>query len=216
MIDKRLSSLTTSDSSAPSSEENTPKSKGGDKKPSVFAAANRKIIDANGGKFTQSVQSLNRTSIQLEKPEDTMTPKASRKKGNLYKLTIMQNASKFSLDQNQPQTATNLRSNSFKSELEAKLEEEAKLSEPKSALIKVSSQNTFMDRPKAEPTFSIKNYVFGPKVDDKLMKKHLQLILRGLNYSIKLLKPPPLSYVQSRQIMLKELKSIIFCERYIA
>jgi len=206
LIDKRLSSLTTSDSSAPSSEENTPKSKGGDKKPSVFAAAKRKIIDADG-KFTQSVQSLNRTSIQLEKPEDTMTPKASRKKGNLYKLTIMQNASKFSLDQNHPQTATNLRSTSFKSELEAKLEEEAKLAEPKSALIKVSSQNTFLDhKPKAEPTFSIKNYVFGPKVEDKIMKKHLQLILRGLNYSIKLLKPPPLSYVQSRQIMLKELK----------
>jgi len=206
LIDKRLSSITTSDSSAPSSEENTPKSKGGDKKPSVFAAAKRKIIDADG-KFTQSVQSLNRTSIQLEKPEDTMTPKATRKKGNLYKLTIMQNASKFSLDQNHPQTATNLRSTSFKSELEAKLEEEAKLAEPKSALIKVSSQNTFLDhKSKPEPTFSIKNYVFGPKVEEKLMKKHLQLIMRGLNYSVKLLKPPPLSYVQSRQIMLKELK----------
>jgi len=207
VIDKRLSSITTSDSSAPSSEENTPKSKSGDKKPSTFSAAKRKIIDADS-KLSQSTQNINRTSIQLEKPEDTMTPKAARKKGNLYKLTIMQNASKFSLDTQQPQTATNLRSNSFKSELEAKLEEEAKLQEPKSAyLSKVSSQASFADRPKAEPTFSIKNYVFGPKVDEKVMKKHLQLILRGLNYSVKLLKPPPLSYVQSRQIMLKELKS---------
>ena len=31
-------------------------------------------------------------------------------------------------------------------------------------------------------------------------------MLRGLNYSLNLLKAPPLSYVQSRQILLRDLK----------
>jgi len=204
-LEKRLS-LTTSDSSQPSSEENTPKARGGEKRLSSFYQR-KTVIDTNG-KVVQTPTS-GRTSIQLEKPDDNcLTPKVARKKGNLYKLTIIQNASKFSMDtKGQPQTATNLRSGDFKTELEMKLAEEVKKEESKSAVLKpVASVQTF-EKCKPENTFSIKNLVFGPKIEDKIMKKHLQLILRGLNYSLKLLKPPPMSYIQSRQIMLKELKS---------
>jgi len=34
----------------------------------------------------------------------------------------------------------------------------------------------------------------------------MMLVIRGLNYSVKLLKGPPMSYIESRQIVLKELK----------
>jgi len=205
-FEKRLS-LTTSDSSQPSSEENTPKSKGGEKRLSSFYQR-KTVIDTNG-KVVQTPTSGTRTSIQLEKPDDNcLTPKVSRKKGNLYKLTIIQNASKFSMDnKTQPHTATNLRSGDFKAELEKKLIEEAKKEEPKSAVLKSVASAQVFEKPKPDATFSIKNLVFGPKIEEKIMKKHLQLILRGLNYSLKLLKPPPISYIQSRQIMLKELKS---------
>jgi len=141
-LEKRLS-LTTSDSSQPSSEENTPKARGGEKRLSSFYQR-KTVIDTNG-KVVQTPTS-GRTSIQLEKPDDNcLTPKVARKKGNLYKLTIIQNASKFSMDtKGQPQTATNLRSGDFKTELEMKLAEEVKKEESKSAVLKpVASVQTF-------------------------------------------------------------------------
>jgi len=54
--------------------------------------------------------------------------------------------------------------------------------------------------------FDIRKLVFGGGHDAQSLKKHIHLIFRGLNYSINLLKAPPLSYIQSRQILLKDLK----------
>lgn len=198
----------------PNSEENTPtgKSRTSEKKLSTFSS--RKIINAesprSNGKFSTYVEKASEAQ-----PDHYFTPKVTRKKGNLYKLTIMQNASKVTIDA-QPNTTTNVKSEEFKSDLTKKLAEAAKeKEESKSALLKQygSFQNIVMeDKTKSEATFSAKSLVFGPKVDDKIMKKHLMLIMRGLNYSVKLLKPPPMSYIQSRQIMLKELKSKHFFE----
>lgn len=48
------------------------------------------------------------------------------------------------------------------------------------------------------------NYIFGPVFDEKTVSRHLDLIKRGLYYSINLLKAPAKSYIDSRQIELKE------------
>ena len=199
----RYGSRTTSDSSAPSSEDNTPVSRGATKKLSSFSS--RKIIDAS------EVGKSSHGNKEKGKPADNYyTPKIAKKQGTLYKLTILQNASKPSFEQAHPHTTTNAKSEELKSDLSRRLAEVAKSNESKSASLKqVSSfQNlSSEDKPKAEVAFSGKNLVFGPRVDDKILKKHINLILRGLNYSLKLLKPPPMSYIQSRQIVLKELKS---------
>jgi len=217
---KPLSLTSTSDSSLPSSEENTPVARRGEKKLSCFSK--RKIIDADQDKTPLSAQTPVQSSEKLnplieklerverfEKPEDnTFTPKVSRKKGNLYKLSIIQNASKFVPDKNQPNTTINVKAEEVRSELSKILDSTKTKEEPKTAQVSSGSSFTqaFNESAKADSTFSIKNLVFGPKVDDKILKKHLMLTMRGLNYSLKLLKPPPMSYVQSRQIMLKELK----------
>lgn len=196
----------------PNSEENTPTGKGRNPEKKLSTFSSRKIIDAEG----KSPRSNGKFSTYVEKASDNQgdhyfTPKVARKKGNLYKLTIMQNASKVNVDA-QPHTTSNAKSEEFKSDLSKKLQEASKeKEESKSALLLKqygSFQNLIVeDKSKTEATFSAKSLVFGPKVDDKILKKHLMLIMRGLNYSIKLLKPPPMTYIQSRQIMLKELKS---------
>lgn len=198
----RIGSRTTSDSSAATSEENTPSSRSTTKKLSSFSS--RKIIDASEvGKSPQNKEK--------GKPADNYyTPKIAKKQGTLYKLTIMQNASKPAVEQIHPHTTTNVKSEEMKSDLSRRLAEVAKSNETKSASLKqVSSYQNLAaeEKPKTEVTFSGKNLVFGPKVDDKILKKHINLVLRGLNYSLKLLKPPPMSYIQSRQIILKDLKS---------
>jgi Dullard-like phosphatase family protein len=211
---RRVSS-TTSDSQA-SSEENTPQGKHSDKKMSIFSK--RKIIDAdtNGKlmKYTAYAEKPEKPAPQVEKSEEScLTPKIARKKGNLYKLTIIQNASKSSFEKTQPHTTTNVKSEEFKEDLDSKFSKALlkDKEEAKSAGLKHSGSFQHLaveekEKVKVDSTIALKNLVFGPKVDEKILKKHLLLIIRGLNYSLKLLKAPPMTYIQSRQIMLKELK----------
>ena len=176
-------------------------------------SSKRKLIDSDIAPKTPkatSQQLESKSVLHVEKPDENFhTPKVTRKKGNLYKLTIIQNASKFTPEKGQPHTTTSVRSEEFKRDFDAKINEATKeKEETKSAIIKhVNSSQLLTEKSKIDSTFAVKNLVFGPKVDDKIFKKHLMLIMRGLNYSLKLLKPPPMSYIQTRQIMLKELKS---------
>jgi len=207
-LDQKEKASSTSDSSAPSSEENTPTStsRTPSKKPSMFSK--RKIIDVDGVmKGTKS------TTLAEESPVESFdnfyTPKMTKKKGNLYKLSIMQNAAKCTTEGSQPSTVTNAKFEERKVEVTRKLLEEHKEETKSANLLKTSGsfqQKDVVEKAKEDATLALKSLVFGPKVDDKILKKHLMLILRGLNYSLKLLKAPPMSYIQSRQIMLKELK----------
>lgn len=146
----------------------------------------------------------------IESFDNFYTPKMTKKKGNLYKLSIMQNATKCTTETSQPSTVTNAKFEERKVEISRRLLEETREESKSASMLRTSGsfvQKEIVEKPKDEGTLALKSLVFGPKVDDKILKKHLMLILRGLNYSLKLLKAPPMSYIQSRQIMLKELKS---------
>jgi len=170
------------------------------------------------------------TSTQFHKPpEKFYTPVIGKKKMDLYKMSIIQNASKFSESPNQDQNSlTETKTEEFKQSeinrirntltetLKEQKEQVGDLTRSKTAnssnikQILESESVSDLNITKIETTtsiFSPKNLVFGPNVDEKILQKHLNLMFRGLNYSLKLLKGPPMSYIESRQITLKELKS---------
>jgi CTD small phosphatase-like protein 2 len=158
-------------------------------------------------------------SLQHQKlPEKSQTPVIGRKKMDLYKLSIMQNVSKFSETQNQQkeiQTQTHTEEvkhneiNKVRNTLVETLKNQGDIHRSQNTSIihsdsasDLSSAFSKLD----EKEFSFRKLVFGPNIDERTLQKHMMLVLRGLNYSIKLLKGPPISYIESRQIVLKELK----------
>jgi CTD small phosphatase-like protein 2 len=49
-----------------------------------------------------------------------------------------------------------------------------------------------------------KNLLFGPNIDDDMLRNHLKIVTDGLTYALKNIKPPSLSFVESRQMMLEK------------
>jgi len=139
---------------------------------------------------------------------------------DLYKLSIIQNASKFSentekdkIDNNNEEVKQSdiakIR-NTLTETLKEQKEQVGDVTRSKTANLKdIMKENKTSDTDMTKVIyFSAKKLLFGPGIDEKTLHRHVTLILRGLNYSLKLLKGPPLSYIESRQIVLKELKSI--------
>jgi len=170
------------------------------------------------------------SSSQFQKPpEKFYTPVIAKKKMDLYKMSIIQNASKFSETPNQDQSAapeskpeeakqseiSRIR-NALTESLKEQKEQVGDLTRSKTEngsnikqILLESDSVSDLNSTKVESStsiFSPKNLVFAPNVEEKLLQKHLNLMFRGLNYSLKLLKGPPMSYIESRQITLKELK----------
>lgn len=54
-----------------------------------------------------------------------------------------------------------------------------------------------------------RNLIFNPNFDEKVLRNHIKIVLKGLNYSLNMLKPLPLSYVKSKQVMVREPQSNI-------
>ena len=170
------------------------------------------------------------TSQNIHKPpEKFYTPVIGKKKMDLYKMSIIQNASKFSETPNQDQSEVkaeeakqsevNKIRNILSESLKEQKEQVGDFTRSRTAnsggirQILESDSGSDLNTTKTESSTSIfcpKNLVFAPNVEEKLLQKHLNLMYRGLNYSLKLLKGPPISYIESRQITLKELKSNCF------
>ena len=164
---------------------------------------------------TMTSKGAEKTSLPFVKPTVSfMTPVSTRKdlklKVNSYKMVSS------SLDEQTikvwPATTTNANvtrpidtpSKEVKSALKSTLKyrgaEEIKAIKPQpESMPELRDQGI----PAFEP---FKRLVFGPNVDDQNITKHASLVTRGLNYSMKLLKPPPLSYINSKQVTVKELK----------
>lgn len=207
---QRILSTTSSESQCSSDDdEDTPSVL--PKGPSIFARKPRP---------TEQVSFLSTASSEIPKPpEKFYTPVIGKKKMDLYKFTILQNASKFA-DNTQEGDVGN-ESEEIKQEdvmrvrnaLAETLNEQMSIQRTKSDSIKqiLAADSTDslveMKNNMQATTFSAKNFIFGSTVDEKILQRHIKLILRGLNYSLKLLKGPPLTYIESRQIILKELKS---------
>ena len=140
----------------------------------------------------------------------------------MYKLSIIQNASKFSETHNQAdETSVENKQEENKqtdilrirNALTETLKEQVTIQRSNSETLKQtfttqSVRDTLTSKLSLlETPFIVSKLVFGPGVDEKILQRHMMLAMRGLNYSIKLLKSPPMSYIESRQIVLKELKS---------
>lgn len=158
--------------------------------------------------------------INPKKSHDkTYTPVIGKKKLDLYKLSIIQNASKFAEPIEKTGNKTEEVKQSDLTKIRNTLTETLK--EQKGQIADVTRSKTanlksiMNDDPKDVHSqdiselnlFSARKLLFGPGVDDQTLNRHVKFILRGLNYSLKLLKGPPLSYIESRQIVLKDLKS---------
>jgi len=51
---------------------------------------------------------------------------------------------------------------------------------------------------------SFRHLIFQPHIQQEALKKYASLVLRGLNYSINLLRPPPLEFIKTRQFTIPE------------
>ena len=51
---------------------------------------------------------------------------------------------------------------------------------------------------------SFRHLIFQPKIHQEALKKYASLVLRGLNYSINLLRPPPMEFIKTRQFTIPE------------
>jgi CTD small phosphatase-like protein 2 len=49
-----------------------------------------------------------------------------------------------------------------------------------------------------------KNLLFGPNMDDDVLRSHLKIVTDGLTYALKNIKPPSQSFVESRQMILEK------------
>jgi len=207
-------SMTSSDSQA-NSEENTP----------TLCTKSQSLFFKQSQLEKQEERPSSATSEGLpqhqRQGEKYYTPVLGKKKVDLYKLSIIQNASKFVEEQTQAAEGS----------IESKQEEtkQSGILRIRNTLTETLKEQTSMHRSKSEtlqlvsPTvsttesltpklglnetpFIMNKLVFGAAIDEKALQRHMMLAMRGLNYSIKLLKSPPLSYIESRQIVLKELK----------
>lgn len=148
-------------------------------------------------------------------PEKFYTPVIGKKKMDLYKFTIIQNASKYTETQETieeksiEETKQSVEISRIRNALVETIKEQVEVQRSKTESIKqILSEGLGKDSENNGNTpLSVKSLVFGPNVDGKILQRHVTLVLRGLNYSVKLLKGPPMSYIETRQIVLKELKS---------
>jgi len=60
-----------------------------------------------------------------------------------------------------------------------------------------------------------RHLVFQPTVHQEALKKYASLVMRGLNYSINLLRPPPMEFIKTKQFAIQEPKGKIFCRRSV-
>lgn len=190
---------------------------------SIFSKQNS--IQQDSGDLAKNVIATENTQIHQKRTQDkAYTPVIGKKKMDLYKLSIIQNASKFSnqvekaLDDNKVEEVKQNDIAKIRNALTETLKEQktqvgevtrSKTANLKQIMAQDNSSNLQLSKDNTEIVFfSARKLLFGPGIDDKTLHRHVTLILRGLNYSLKLLKGPPMSYIESRQITLKELKSI--------
>mgnify|MGYP006976767659 FL=1 len=143
----------------------------------------------------------------IEKPA-FHTPVVSRRRVDLYKVSILSKFAKPSAEAEKDEEKKNIPNQSNKeSEQNDKTRDIVHKSLKHCDSAHFLTSDITKDKSPSNPVFNIRKLAFSPNVDIKLLKKHCSLLLRGLNYSLNLLKGPPLSYIQSRQIVLKENKS---------
>lgn len=53
---------------------------------------------------------------------------------------------------------------------------------------------------------AFRHLIFQPTIHQEALKKYASLVLRGLNYSINLLRPPPMEFIKTKQFAIQELK----------
>lgn len=154
-------------------------------------------------------------------PEKFYTPVIGKKKMDLYKFTIIQNASKYtetqetieekSIEETKQSVEISRIRNVLAETIKETIKEQGEVQRSKTESIKqILAEGLGKDTINSNngnTPLSVKSLVFGPNVDGKTLQRHVTLILRGLNYSVKLLKGPPMSYIETRQIVLKDLKS---------
>ncbi len=137
------------------------------------------------------------------------TPVVSRRNVNLYKVSILSNFSKGTVEVDKDTEKKN--SSELSPQAQQKTDntrDSLHRSLKHSDSAQFSTSNSKFDQSlSGQQDFDIKKLAFAPKVDMQALKKHCSLMMRGLNYSINLLKEPPLSYIQSRQIVLRDIKS---------
>lgn len=181
-----------------SSEENTPVSTP-KKKPSQFS----RMSSVDAGSRTLNKDSNDKS---IEKPA-FHTPVVSRRRVDLYKVSILSKFAKPSAEAEKDEEKKNIPNQSNKeSEQNDKTRDIVHKSLKHCDSAHFLTSDITKDKSPSNPVFNIRKLAFSPNVDIKLLKKHCSLLLRGLNYSLNLLKGPPLSYIQSRQIVLKENK----------
>ena len=130
-----------------------------------------------------------------------------KKKTDLYKMSILSHFTRKPSDGSDDNSSSDDKKSVQKSEL-VKVNSEKRLFSDKLA---TPISSPFKVKTKASKDgIDLRKLVLSPNVDTEVLKKHVDLILRGLNYSLNLLKPPPTSYIHSKQITLRELKSKLF------
>ncbi len=137
------------------------------------------------------------------------TPVIGKKKADLYKISILSQLTRKSGDGSDSNENKPIGDSSNKDKLTTTPDLFKSPSENKIKSEKTVSRSSFKVKTlkSKEGDFDLKKLVFASNVDPILLKRHIELILRGLNYSLNLLKPPPTSYIQSKQINLREIKS---------
>ena len=135
----------------------------------------------------------------------SFTPNVPRRRqNNLYKVSLVNNSTKVRKGSDEPNSE----------DKDKGKDEHQKVDKVKSVskmLINMTakSQEKKLPLPIKEPEveFDIARLVLAPNSNEQVLRKHTELIMKGLHYSVNLLKSPPLTYIQQKQISLRELKS---------